>query len=63
MKHPKGYWKNRDNMMDEAKKYSTKEEFQKGNLSAFLAAYKYGYIDERVKLKACRSCRWSHDFG
>lgn len=46
MKHPKGYWKNRDNMMKEARKYSTKEEFQKGNIYAFLAAHKYGYIDE-----------------
>ena len=42
-KHPKGYWKDRNNMMEEAKKYSTKEEFQKNNLSAFLAAHKYGY--------------------
>ena len=46
MKHPKGYWKNKENMMEEAKKYSTKEEFQKGNLTAFLAAYRYGYIDD-----------------
>ena len=44
-KHPKGYWKNKENMMEEAKKYSTKEEFKKGNLTAFLAAYRYGYID------------------
>ena len=44
--HPKGYWKNRENMMNEAKKYSTNEEFKKGNITAFLAAYKYGYIDD-----------------
>ena len=31
MKRPKGYWKIKENMMEEAKKYSTKEEFQKGN--------------------------------
>ena len=49
-KLPKGYWKNRDNMMSEARKYKTKEEFQKGNLTAFLAAYRYGYIDEMVWL-------------
>ena len=36
MKHPKGYWKNKENMMREARKYSTKEEFQKGNLYALL---------------------------
>ena len=29
-RHPKGYWKNRENMMREAKKYATKEEFKKG---------------------------------
>ena len=45
-RHPKGYWKNRENMMREARKYSTKDEFKKGNLTAFLAAYRYGYIQE-----------------
>lgn len=44
--HPHGYWKNKENIMEEARKYSTKEEFKKGNLSAFFAAYKYGYIDD-----------------
>ena len=43
---PKWYWKNRENMMREARKYSTKDEFKKGNLTAFLAAYRYGYIQE-----------------
>ena len=42
MRHPNGYWKNKENMMREARKYSTKEEFQKKNLSAFLAAHRYG---------------------
>ena len=46
LKHPKGYWKNKENIVNEAKKYSTKEEFKKGNLTAFLASYKYGYIDD-----------------
>jgi hypothetical protein len=45
-KHPKGYWKIRENMMKEARKYSTKKEFQKKNITAFLAAYRYAYIDE-----------------
>ena len=44
-KHPKGYWKNKENMMNEAKKYKTKKDFKNGNLTAYLAAYKYGYID------------------
>ena len=63
MKRPKGYWKIKENMMEEAKKYSTKEEFQKKNLSAFLAAYRYGYIDEMywlVKQKQHKKGYWTY---
>ena len=63
MKHPKGYWKNKENMMSEAKKYTTKEEFKKGNLSAFLAAYRYAYIDEMywlVKQKQHKKGYWNY---
>lgn len=63
-KHPKGYWKNKENMMNEAKKYSTKEEFQKGNLTAFLAAYRYGYIDNMywlVRQKQHKKGYWTYD--
>ena len=63
VKHPKGYWKNRENMMNEARKYSTKEEFQKGNLTAFLAAHKYGYIEEfdwMVKQKQHKNGYWTY---
>lgn len=62
-RYPKGYWKNRDNMMAEARKYSTKEEFQKGNLTAFLAAHKYGYIEEMdwmVKQKQHKNGYWTY---
>ena len=62
-KHPKGYWKNRKNMMEEGLKYSTKEEFKKGNLTAFLAAYRYGYIDEMdwlVKQKQHKNGYWTY---
>ena len=59
-RHPKGYWKNRDNMMNEAKKYSTKEEFQKNNLSAFLAAHKYGYIDEMEWMCQKKQHKWGY---
>lgn len=34
-KHPKNYWKNKNNIMQEAKKYKTKEEFQKKILVLF----------------------------
>ena len=64
MKKPKGYWKNKHNIMQEAKKYKTKEEFQKGNLSAFLAAYRYGYIDEMtwlVKQKQHKKNHWNYE--
>ena len=59
-KHPKGYWKNKENMMNEAKKYSTKEEFKKGNLTAFLAAYRYGYIEEMDWLVKRKHHKWGH---
>lgn len=62
-KHPKGYWKNRENMMNEAKKYSSKEDFKKGNLSAFLSAYKYAYIDDMtwmVKQKQHKNGYWTY---
>lgn len=63
-RHPKGYWKNRDNMMKEARKYKTKEEFQKGNLTAFLASYRYGYVDEfdwMVKQKQHKNGYWTYE--
>lgn len=62
-RHPKGYWKNRENIMREAKKYSTKEEFQKGNLTAFLAAHKYGYVGEMdwmVRQKQHKKGYWDY---
>ena len=63
MKRPKGYWKNKDNMMKEARKYASKEDFKKGNLTAFLAAYRYGYIDDMnwmVKQKQHKNGYWNY---
>lgn len=63
-KHPKGYWKNRENIMNEARKYKTKEEFQRENLSAFLAAYRYGYIDDMywlVRQKQHKNGYWTYE--
>lgn len=62
-KHPKGYWKNKENIIKEAKKYFTKEEFKKGNLTAFLASYKYGYIDDMywlVRQKQHKKGYWNY---
>ena len=47
---PKGYWKNKENVFNEAKKYTSKDEFKEKNLTAFLAAYKYGYMNEMTWL-------------
>lgn len=63
LRHPKGYWKNKENIIKEAKKYSTKEEFKKGNLTAFLASYKYGYIDDMewlVRQKQHKKGYWTY---
>lgn len=40
------HWENKDKTIEEAKKYSSRNEFRKGNQSAYWAAHKYGYIDE-----------------
>ena len=64
MKKQKGYWKNKHNIMQEAKKYKSKKEFQKCNLSAFLASYKYGYIDEMtwlVRQKQHKKHHWNYE--
>ena len=43
---PFGYWKDKEHVMEEAKKYTSRNEFRKGNQSAYWAALKYGYLDE-----------------
>lgn len=63
-RHPKGYWKNKENMLNEAKKYKTKEEFKNGNITAFLAAYRYGYIDDliwMVQKKEHKNGWWTYE--
>jgi len=57
---PKGYWKIRENIMSEAMKYKTKGEFQEKSLTAFLAAYKYGYIDEMEWLVTRKHHKWGY---
>lgn len=44
--HPSGYWKNKENFLKEAKKYKSKKELEKGNLAAYAAGHKYGYLKE-----------------
>lgn len=43
---PHSYWKDKERVMEEAKKYTSKIAFQKGNQSAYWAALKYGYLEE-----------------
>ena len=59
-RHPKGYWKNKENIMREARKYNTKEDFQKGNLTAFLAAHRYGYIDDMIWMIKKKQHKWGY---
>lgn len=62
-KHPKGYWKNEKNIMNEAKKYSNKKEFKEKNLTAFLMSYKYGFNKDMnwlVKQKQHKKGYWTY---
>ena len=44
--HPNGYWRNKENFLSEARKYTSKKELVKNNLAAYTAGRKYGYFDE-----------------
>lgn len=44
--HPNGYWRNKENFLSEARKYTSKKELMKNNLAAYTAGRKYGYFDE-----------------
>lgn len=45
-KYPRGYWNIKENVINESKKYSSKKEFLDKCPSAYLAAYKKGYLNE-----------------
>ena len=44
--HPKGYWNVKENVIKEAKKYTSVTEFQKGSGGAFNSARRLGIMDE-----------------
>ena len=46
-----GYWKNKKILFEEARKYSTKNEFKKSNQSAYWAAFRYNYLNEMTWFK------------
>ena len=50
-KLPRGYWKNIDNVINEAKKYSTKKELRENNSYLYKIMFKKGYIDKLDWLK------------
>ena len=50
MKKKNGYW-NYETCMEESKKYNTRNEFQKGNRSAYQVALKNGWLDKYTWLK------------
>ena len=45
MKKPRNYW-TKEKVFEEAKKYQSRSEFQKGCMSAYIVARKYKWIDE-----------------
>lgn len=45
-KMPNGYWNNYDNCYNEAKKYQSKTDFQKGSGGAYNSSLKKGWLDD-----------------
>jgi hypothetical protein len=43
---PAGYWCNKENVLEEAKKYKTRSEWQEKSNGSKKAAKKYGWYDE-----------------
>ena len=50
MKKPNGYW-NREKCYEEAKKYSSRSEFQRNAKGAYLLAFKEGWLDDYIWFK------------
>lgn len=45
---PAGYWDNYENCYEEAKKYKNRRSFQRGSMSAYMKAWKHGWLDDYV---------------
>ena len=61
-KYPLGYWGNYDNCYQEAKKYKSRVEFEKGNNSAYQNARKRGWLDKYTWFKEKRKNRfWNRE--
>ena len=46
-----GFWNNKNNVIEESKKYKTRTEFYKKCISAYRSAIKHCWIDELIWLK------------
>lgn len=45
-RYPRGYWGDKEHVIEESKKYKSKKEFGEKNMGAFLSAYKHKWINE-----------------
>ena len=48
---PFGFWKNKENVINESKKYDNITDFRKNSITAYQAAKKEGYLNELIWLK------------
>ena len=64
---PNGYWNVYEHCMEEAKKYSTRNEFQEKNAVAYSYTHKNGWMDDCVwfvngyKIMGKRKTKWTYD--
>src|ERR1700692_965095 len=49
-KHPRGYWQIKKNVIDDAKKYGIRADWQKYSPGAHVSAYKNGWVDDVRKV-------------
>lgn len=63
---PKGYWNDYDRVKEEAKKYSSRTEFYKGNQFVYYIAIKNGWMEDfipsKIDLKERIRCVYSYEF-
>ena len=60
---PMGYWQNKQTVMEESRKYSSRVDFRWGSTSAYKSAISNGWIDEMTWLKRPQNYnfKWSRE--
>ena len=60
---PQGFWQDKKNVIEEARKYSSRSEFRWGTPSAYRSAVDNGWIDEMTWFKRPqkRNLKWTRD--